>query len=81
MPRYQPTHEYSVKRKKNDRERDGSQSEVEPGTILTMDQLSTKDLQEQDRHFLVHPFTDHAQLREAGTHIVLEGEGCYIRDE
>lgn len=81
MPRYQPTPEYSVKCKSSDRKRDDSQSEVKAGTILTMDQSSTKDLQEQDRNFLVHPFTDHAQLREAGTHIVLEGEGCYIRDE
>ncbi|HEY5777939.1 MAG TPA: aminotransferase [Terrimicrobiaceae bacterium] len=46
-----------------------------------MDQSVTRDLQEQDRKFLVHPFTDHAQLRESGTHIVLEGRGCYFRDE
>jgi putrescine---pyruvate transaminase len=46
-----------------------------------MDQSSTRDLQEQDRQFLVHPFTDHSQLHEVGTHIVVKGEGCYFHDE
>jgi putrescine---pyruvate transaminase len=46
-----------------------------------MDRSSTRDLQEQDRNFLVHPFTDHVQLHGAGTHIIPEGEGCYFRDE
>jgi putrescine---pyruvate transaminase len=46
-----------------------------------MDQLPIEELQEQDRRFLVHPFTDHSQLHVVGTHIVLKGEGCYFRDE
>jgi putrescine---pyruvate transaminase len=46
-----------------------------------MAQLSTLDLQEQDRNFLIHPFTDHSELHAFGTHVVVEGEGCYFRDE
>ena len=46
-----------------------------------MDQASIRELQEQDRNFLLHPFTDHVQLHGLGTHIVVEGEGCYFRDE
>ena len=42
---------------------------------------SPLDLQEQDRNFQLHPFTNHADLHAAGTHIVLEGHGCYFVDE
>src|SRR3981189_267003 len=49
--------------------------------MLPMPELSTLELQEQDRNFLIHPFTDHAELHACGTHIVVEGEGCYLRDE
>jgi len=46
-----------------------------------MAQSLALDLQEQDRNFLIHPFTNHAELHASGTHIVLEGDGCYFRDE
>jgi putrescine aminotransferase len=39
------------------------------------------DLQEQDRNFHLHPFTDHADLHAVGTHVIFEGEGCYVVDE
>ncbi len=39
------------------------------------------ELQEQDRKFQLHPFTNHADLHAAGTHIVQEGDGCYFVDE
>jgi putrescine---pyruvate transaminase len=39
------------------------------------------NLQEQDRNFHLHPFTDHAEMHASGTHIVLEGDGCHIFDE
>ncbi|HEY5813193.1 MAG TPA: aminotransferase class III-fold pyridoxal phosphate-dependent enzyme, partial [Terrimicrobiaceae bacterium] len=42
---------------------------------------ATLDLQELDRRFLIHPFTDHAELHAFGTHIIVGGEGCYFRDE
>ena len=45
-----------------------------------MDQASIRDLQELDRSFLLHLFTDHIELHKVGTRIVLEGEGCFCRD-
>ena len=46
-----------------------------------MAQSFALDLQEQDRRFQLHPFTNHADLYKSGTHIVLEGDGCYFIDE
>ena len=46
-----------------------------------MDQAAIRDLQELDRSFLLHLFTDHIELHEVGTRIVLEGEGCFCRDK
>ena len=46
-----------------------------------MAQLFALDLQEQDRNFQLHPFTNHADLHASGTHIVLEGHGCHFVDE
>ena len=40
-----------------------------------MDQASIRDLQELDRSFLLHLFTDHIELNKVGTRIVLEREG------
>ena len=39
-----------------------------------MDQASIRDLQELDRSFLLHLFTDHIELHKVGTRIVLERE-------
>jgi putrescine aminotransferase len=39
------------------------------------------NLQEQDRNFHLHPFTNHAEMHASGTHIVLEGNGCHFFDE
>jgi putrescine---pyruvate transaminase len=39
------------------------------------------ELQESDRRYQLHPFTNHADLHASGTHIVLEGDACYFRDE
>jgi len=41
-----------------------------------MDQASIRDLQELDRSFLLHLFTDHIELHKVGTRIVLEREGA-----
>lgn len=42
---------------------------------------STAELQSKDRQYQLHPFTNHADLHAAGTHIVTEGDECYFRDE
>jgi len=39
------------------------------------------ELQDQDRRFHLHPFTDHAEMHASGTHVVKRGEGCYFIDE
>ncbi|HEY5706801.1 MAG TPA: aminotransferase class III-fold pyridoxal phosphate-dependent enzyme [Terrimicrobiaceae bacterium] len=39
------------------------------------------DLQEQDRNFQLHPFTNHASLHASGTHVIFEGHGCHFVDE
>lgn len=42
---------------------------------------SVAELQEQDRRFQIHPFTNHADLHASGTHIVREGDECYFLDQ
>ena len=46
-----------------------------------MSSPSIADLQARDRQHHLHPFTNHADLHASGTHIVLEGDGCYFVDE
>lgn len=41
----------------------------------------TSDLQESDRRFQLHPFTNHADMYATGTHIVQQGDGCYFVEE
>jgi putrescine aminotransferase len=37
-------------------------------------------LQEADRKHQLHPFTNHAELHEAGTHLIVDAEGCHFVD-
>jgi putrescine aminotransferase len=46
-----------------------------------MSSPSTAALQAKDRQYQLHPFTNHADLHAAGTHIVVEGDECYFIDE
>jgi putrescine---pyruvate transaminase len=39
------------------------------------------ELQESDRRFQLHPFTNHGEMHTLGTHIVQQGDGCYFVDE
>src|SRR5204863_1794108 len=39
-----------------------------------------KDLQEADRSFHLHPFTNHLDMHPQGTHVIVSGEGCYLTD-
>ena len=38
-------------------------------------------LQEADRRHLLHPFTDHLTMHQAGTHVIVRGDGCYVYDD
>jgi hypothetical protein len=77
MPGYQPTLERSVKRK-TPRNPGHLAWERQRRYTPARDQSNARHLQELDRNFLLHPFTEHKQMREFSTHFVLEGEGANI---
>jgi len=37
-------------------------------------------LQTQDQHHLIHPFTNHHELHQQGTHIITSAQGCWLTD-
>ena len=41
---------------------------------------SPESLQDSDRQFLLHPFTNHDELHAQGTHIIERGEGVWLYD-
>ena len=47
---------------------------------MTYRNYSLKQLQQIDAAHHLHPFTDHRELREAGSRIITRGEGPYIYD-
>src|SRR5437762_6024780 len=45
--------------------------------------MKTEDLrrlQDADRAFHLHPFTNHAEMHAQGTHVIESAEGCYLTD-
>ncbi len=46
-----------------------------------MSSPSSAELQAKDRQYQLHPFTNHADMHAAGTHIVMAGDECYFIDE
>lgn len=47
---------------------------------MTYQNYSLKQLQQIDAAHHLHPFTDHKELREAGSRIITRAEGAYIYD-
>src|SRR5262245_60313267 len=45
-----------------------------------MDAQVLKQLQEADKSFHLHPFTNHEELHAQGTHLIVSGEGCFLTD-
>ena len=45
-----------------------------------MQHKALSQLQEADKSFHLHPFTDHSQMRAKGTHIIVSGDGCFLTD-
>ena len=39
-----------------------------------------KQLQDADRAFHLHPFTNHLEMHAQGTHVIVSGEGCWLTD-
>ena len=46
-----------------------------------MEALSSKTLQELDRKYHLHPFTNHDEMHAQGTHLVRSSDGVYVEDE
>src|SRR5690606_23737296 len=46
-----------------------------------MDADKLARLRRMDEAHHLHPFTDHAAMHRAGTHIVTEASGCFVTDE
>ena len=45
-----------------------------------MASLSLQDLRTKDRAHHIHPFTHHDQMHASGTHVIREGDGCFLID-
>jgi putrescine aminotransferase len=45
-----------------------------------MDQTALRQLQEADKAFHLHPFTDHKEMHGQGTNVIVSGEGCYLTE-
>ncbi len=49
--------------------------------VSLMASSTVTDLQERDRRFHIHPFTNHSEMHASGTHVIREGTGVYFVDE
>ncbi len=45
-----------------------------------MNLKALQQLQEADRSFHLHPFTNHQEMHAQGTHVIVSGEGCFLTD-
>jgi putrescine aminotransferase len=45
-----------------------------------MQEKALRELQDADRSFHLHPFTNHLEMHPQGTHVIVSGEGCYLTD-
>jgi len=42
---------------------------------------SIETLRDLDRQYHLHPFTNHLDMHQPGTHLIKSGDGCYLIDE
>ena len=45
-----------------------------------MNETALKQLQDADKAFHLHPFTNHLEMHAQGTHVIVSGDGCYVTD-
>jgi putrescine aminotransferase len=45
-----------------------------------MNETALRELQEADRSFHLHPFTNHLEMHGPGTHLIESADGCYLTD-
>ncbi|HWJ93628.1 MAG TPA: aspartate aminotransferase family protein [Telluria sp.] len=53
---------------------------VAPRAATAQEGFDTRALQQLDSAHFLHPFTDHAQLRQRGARVIVRGEGIYLWD-
>ena len=42
---------------------------------------SIETLRDLDRQYHLHPFTNHMDMHQPGTHLIKSGDGCHLIDE
>ena len=42
--------------------------------------MALRELQEADRSFHLHPFTNHFEMHGQGTQVIVSADGCYLTD-
>jgi putrescine aminotransferase len=45
-----------------------------------MNEKALRQLQDADKAFHLHPFTNHLEMHSQGTHVIVAGDGCYLTD-
>src|SRR5262245_36086749 len=45
-----------------------------------MNEKALRQLQDADKAFHLHPFTNHQEMHSQGTHVIVAGDGCYLTD-
>ena len=45
-----------------------------------MTEKALNDLQQADRSFHLHPFTNHPEMHAQGTHVIVSADGCHLTD-
>ena len=45
-----------------------------------MNEKTLRQLQEADKSFHLHPFTNHLEMHAQGTHVIVSGDGCWLTD-
>jgi putrescine aminotransferase len=50
------------------------------GYLERMADTNLSHVRALDQAHHLHPFTDHAQMHSAGSHVIVEGDGCYLID-
>ena len=45
-----------------------------------VNEMALRELQEADRSFHLHPFTNHFEMHGQGTQVIVSADGCYLTD-
>src|SRR5438876_8643045 len=45
---------------------------------VAVNEVALRELQEADRSFHLHPFTNHFEMHGQGTQVIVSADGCYL---